>query len=795
MKACIKKTATLLPAFLGTMTFSSAFASPVDRQNQPTTSQSATQEISQQRLESKGATETKLGAPEFEIQRALVEINNVQRGLNTLRSLAASQSIGPQNMNAERSYKAAQRYFRADEPLSVIREINSYLNQTQVTDTVQYLDSLYMLGHAYLRIDMEQRAVRAFRRYISAFIRSPQQDDDTFLEVLKAMLPVAAKHTAQTNQELDKLLAAVTSINFEQHEDGALLYLAAQTAAQRGNPKIASKWFERASYQSSDAAVIARAWYYKALIALAETNFEAAKSYLGRVLELSDIDPDMRDLTHQAMARTSIHLRKPFLAIEHYNAIEESAPFYRDVLFELTYVYLEANEDEKAGSTARRLIQRYPQSNEAINLNSILAYIELKSGNLEKAGAAIAEARQQLQKIDSWLLTHLQNRRFLPFAVLNELITKTELDLRRSPITNDSQEIFQRIDKTLATLADIRGEIRDTLYTIGRAQVVHFRPVWENRVKQMDLLTRDLLTAGHRLSATEALVHEQRLSKLDKQKLEASSSRRQNIFSQQAIFRRQVSMWSAWININRLSNDVSRLIVKLHDTNAELNALGYLTNNPTSQNAQRREEIDRLLLRRANLQEHLHRSLEIIRKKQVLNLATRSQHAAIRSGFIQFANSLYEEASIMQPYRDQASDHALRAISIDANRAWKRWEYVAKVAFETIEGFHNEMVSELKETISLIQDLTNRHDELVRRTTELNEALESHLGESIYTLVTHYRSEIDQRLSNYQKWQAELEWLRFQQSQTRASKDFEQIQLQQQILRDNLDDIIQGIAQ
>ena len=67
------------------------------------------------------------------------------------------------------------------------------------------------------------------------------------------------------------------------------------------------------------------------------------------------------------------------------------------------------------------------------------------------------------------------------------------------------------------------------------------------------------------------------------------------------------------------------------------------------------------------------------------------------------------------------------------------------------------------------------------------------LGGNLHQIMTHYQSQIRARVSKHKKWLADIKWLAFEKTSLEKSKAMEKYRLEQQILKENLKNLEQGV--
>src|SRR5690606_12970975 len=119
--------------------------------------------------------------------------------------------LGPQTVEADENYASALTYYAAGEYPATIRMLNNYLNNTQVPDFSRYQKAQYLLGRSYEQLGRQTNAIRAYLRYISAFLTAKSTEHNEFLDVLRRTVAISID-ASEHSSEASTLIASLTSL-------------------------------------------------------------------------------------------------------------------------------------------------------------------------------------------------------------------------------------------------------------------------------------------------------------------------------------------------------------------------------------------------------------------------------------------------------------------------------------------------------------------------------------------------------------------------------------------------------
>ena len=729
--------------------------------------------------------------PEIELSLIKTDLNNWSRRLDATANLNSRLGLGPQSASADRSWSNALDFFSHKEWTSAIREFNNFLNQTQVPEIKSYLKAQYMLGIAYESLQYKEKALRAYFRYLSNFLTTKAQDHEELIDVLRRMIPLA--NSAGNKNELRQLLASITSLDLPEDVQPLFYFFAGKAAANAGEEKIATAWYERAAASPNDPVIKAKSLYMLATLALGRKDFDRAQDILGQVM-LIDKDEVTRDLARLALARLAIKQRKRETSLKFYKRIDADSLAFKDAIFESVYVHLDLKQDGEARAKSLLYLSRWPDGPDALQIRMLLAYLDMRAGDLKSARESIIAADKKLNDIKSWLQKNLMNQSTISQTTLDDLSSITGAQLPVPTSVRVSTEFYSRLAELSRRLTDVRGSIRNTIFTVGRANIDDIRPFWVNKANQLGGTADELLLIAHRLIAVERNLYEKRISFIERQRLDASFSRRASLLSPAAASHRRAGNWENFTTFAEMTKRLSDASAKLKGAQAELAASKFVSNSngkgksTTYHNAR----LSELRLRSEKLQEYLAKSLEALRHRRVSDLLNESPHRASERFFASYTVALSEEESDLAKVRDRVDTPAERLNADDIAKSWEQWRFLASAFFKQMDALDTDIASGLSGLLSDLDSQERRFNELEAQVNDVTNILANHLGQTLATVVDQYSRAISERFARNQKWQGDIDYLTYKNSLEEDKKLQERNNLEQQILRDNLLGLQQG---
>ena len=737
------------------------------------------------------AATSELNAPETELGLTLTDLDNVQKRLTAAGQLARKTGLGPQTAASDRAFSAGVIYYEAGEHLSTIREMNSYLNTTQITEPDKYLKAQYLLGRSHEATGNSSRALRAYLRYLSTFLTHKQPNYKELEDILHRMLPLAAKDSNSERKELDQFLSSVMNLDVPKEVFPGLAIVAARTAANGGHHSIASAWLERAIAGTDNPETHNRAVYLRAVIDIAMKDYESAENRLASIVSSSGQQTAaIRDLSRLALARVAVHRKKRDLALTYYSSIDELSPSFKDALFESIYLLLDMGDDKEARSKAKFYATRFALEQNAFQVR----VLDLKAGDIKSASDGIAETTGELQTTSKWMSSELRNSDRITQTKMNSLVSRTAGLVELPPIVKEAHSQFSKLSELSQRLGATRGEIRNILFTIGRANIEHLRPEWVNRTTQLAEIGEDVLRIGHRLVAMERYLLIDQISPSQKHELEASEDRRTRLLTKPAKLRREMESWSTYSNFADLTQDLARAHADLQKTDAQIaGSTLHLESNKNAKNSGSRfAELESARAKAQKLREKLYQALEATRARKVQDLVNQSPHKSFKKMMTLYSMAINDEHELLAKVRETRRNRNEELLFADIDRAWNVWKETARSSFEHLLVLENDIKSGLDEVINDLGTQEARHQNLHQKLDDLTSRLEIQLGKNSGLIEDLYTNAINTRLAKHQKWNADLEWMGFNNAEKDQSKLTQKVDLERQILKDNLTDLQQG---
>ncbi|MFW7380171.1 MAG: hypothetical protein ACOH5I_15260 [Oligoflexus sp.] len=709
--------------------------------------------------------------PEFEIKRILHELDEEKVRIQSMTQIRRQPSVEINETISQQYYRDAEENFKNQAWVAVVRNLNSYLNSSQRTETDPYLAAQYMLGYAYQQLGYDERAARAYLRYLASFITEKNYNEGRFQSVLHRLLMIHMNLSDKQQQELRELLSAIANLELPRQLKAEVLFLSALTASHKQIHKLSEEWFQDVQNLTDDPRLQAQSLFYSGMLAVKLGKLDDANEKLEKLVQTSATSTeDYQHLARINLARIAVLQNKPQTALGLYQLIPNNLPLFREALNEQIHIHLDREEYTEAKAKTKMLMKRYPDSLEAQRLRIRLALLSLQSGDVQQARTNISSSQQELNTLKAWLRQNLPEDEPIRHQLLLQLAEKTEPYTELPPVLSRGLKLYNRMAQVESRLGDIRAEIRSLVLALGRLRTDQYQPEWTSRAKQLESAVRRIMAIGDRISNLETHFYENYLTGPMKVELQRSRERREKMTAEQNPIVTQRGRPHSWARLAKNNERLAELYFRAQKAQSEFAALRHLnhkTDHEWTSTHARILDLHHNRLHRIN--QTIQRAVEITRARRIRDLANQGQQLATQRLLINHAIILYEESALLEPVRDQFEFPNQRHMAQEANLAWKKWEFLVKQLHNETYQLDEDIRSTLTADLQLMEQMIQSHDKLQDTLLQLSENLAQTLGKTMPANLAHLDQWIDGNQARLWKWEADLSWLDYM-DQSRARK-------------------------
>lgn len=729
--------------------------------------------------------EIQVDAPELEFKRIGSSIRKLEQQVRAVPRTSSEPGLGPQVTEAKRAFSTARDAFAAKDWHGVVQECSRFFNLSQKPEPETWLKAQYMIGRAYDELGQNQKAVRAYRRYLATFTTRPSTGLEDLTEVFERVVRIATKSSEANQIELSNFLSSIAAMQYPEDVSAELKYLTAVAGSNIGKRKLASQWLGNIDDESVAPETRARAKYYQALMAISRKNWDEAALQLEPILQMTDITKKSKENAKIALARVFIKQKKPNLSLKMYSQIEETSENYCEAEFEKTFLLVRMGRDQEARDAAKAWLKKYPNHQNTRELSSILAWLDLKAGDLDAAKQGIESSTTKLSQTKA-AITNDFHGTILSHDDAMRLSTMTKGLVEPARELDEILLMFDQLGEMKQRLAEVDGAERALIYSIAKGDLRHFKPSLTNRIDQYDLIADEVLKVGSRLVFVEKERLKGVLSEVDKQKLAASEKRRMSLFSKRSQLSRQLNRWASWAEPAELLIKLAEDWQKLSRLEAEMRGK---TRELTAQSSSvKQSDVREFEEKVQSLRKGMVGLLTDIRKAQAASLVEQSSINDILYIIQQFATALHEESQIISAYEPQTGKILDALDDEDSRNTWAAWQDLIGELYTGIKDLKLKAGRDLADVFTSLEKINKTRVAMENDLQSLKSILETYGGESLAGILAHYDNALSQRLARQYKWSGDLEYLNYAKVKNEHATVIKKQALETQILNDNLQD-------
>ncbi len=731
--------------------------------------------------------------PEELLSKVNSDLNRLRTEIEAARNVTKHSRYDSHRILADKHLKNALKYFYSKDYYAAISLFNQYLNTVQIPVRKNYLLVRSKLGISYESVGRENLAIANYLNYFSTFLSNEQKNYDEMLDVLRRLVSISTKEKFKNKKEINQLVSSLVSIELPKHLKSQILYYSAKSVAQLGNSKLASEWLIIASRDKTNANLRARSLYLRSILAISAKDWKAAEVLLKRAIDSEEkIDSEILSTCFLALARVAVRQKRLQLAIKHYDQVDKDTPQHKDALYEKIYLLFELGQYKKSRNLAALYIANYPDNLSAFRLRTLIAFLDLKAGDLNAARKGIYSSNLELVSISNWLDSFVMSKIYFTYDDLLLIQKRTNSYLRNTSFLDKGLDLFSKLNLQNYRLAMLDNEVKNMTYTLGSFDLVKIRPSWNLRALQLDKLSKRTLETGHRLAAAERYLYTNLLSETEMQFLKASEQRRTEFFSPIAKLKRQRSRWQYFSEYLSLSSQLAELTSKVSDLKSTLASINYI--NATHGNKLMARQDLALLAKKLDRQKNnLQKATSLLKKAQISSLVNQGYHSEARNLLIQYSMALVDEAGVLQNVTSRLDIASDRIVARDISSLWDQWKFAIKGVHSHFTELESEIRLELAATINRLEQFNKRRMQLKEQSEKIRQNLRQELGKSSELLISEFKTQIEKRLQKQKKWAADIEWLESAADNKKLLNSQKKYSLETQILKDNLEDLYYGV--
>lgn len=714
-----------------------------------------------------------------ELKAIKARMKDIRSVLNALPKTVTEPGLGAQVLEAQKTFEIAERNFKAGNWKVAIAEAKRFLDLTQKPDHKTWLKARFMLGRAFEEIGQPTNAAKMYLNYLATLSTSNQQHQQDLTEVFGRLVRLATKKTRAPNAELSQFLSSIVATNRPIEVADQMKYFSGVAGSNIGQTALAWSWLDSADSQASSLDTKARSKYFKALMSIHEQNWQAAAEQLEEVIKIEAISTNIKDMAHLALARVELKQQKPSLAIKNYESINDASDSHREANLEKIFVLIQQNKPDDALKSSQKWLSKYQNHQDALQVTSLISWLELKSGNLDAAKSGIEKTRQLLTTIRTELKNNFQG------PGLNKEDAERLTNLTRGHVTpvqdlDDISATFRQLDDLNERISEIDALERRLIFALASSDLRQFKPALANQLTQYDALADETLQAGAKLIYIDRARIADQLTDLDRQKLDANEKRRISLFGKYEQLRRQLYRWATWAppaeQLTKLAKNWERLDVIAGKSAA------------TGMISEKDPDIPNINERINATRQDMLNTLRSLQAARAENLVDQSELTDSLSIFEAYHELLGEDMTLLAAYSPSRSSTSEKLDDSDSRMARAEWDYTASAIKLGILDLRKRARDDLWAVLTNLSTSERTKLQLLADVDSLRSILEAYAGERLPSIISQFDYAIGQRMGKQLKWTGDLEYLKYADSTNAQDAGRRKHELEKQILSDDIRD-------
>lgn len=714
-----------------------------------------------------------------EVKAIKMRMKDIRSALAALPKTVTAPGVGAQALEAQKAFEIAEECFNVGNWKVAINEAQRFFDLTQKPDHRTWLRAQFILGRSLEEAGQPKAATKTYLNYLATLSTSNEHRPQELTDVFARLVRLATRNSQTPHAELSKFLSSLVAATRPTDVSEKMQYFSGVASSNIGKSELALSWLEQASAEATSPDTKARSRYFKALIAIHRQEWQAASEALDVVIKIEGISPNIKDMAHLALARVLIKQNKPNLALKSYESISEGSDSYRDGNFEKIFLLIQQNRHDEALRSSKQWLSKYSDHRDAIQINSLTNWLDLKSGNLDTAKSAIEKNKELLAAIRTELKTGFKG----------PTITKTDAErldtLTRGHIAavqdlDDIRDMFTQLDSLSERLAELDGVERGLIFALARSDLRNFKPALANQLNQYDSLADETLQAGAKLIFIDRMRLGKILTDLDKQKLDANEKRRAALFGKCENLRRKMQRWITWAPTAQQLAKLAKNWERLDLIAAKIAATGMISDKDSDLYIIN----EQVTTARRDLLNTL-RTLQTLRAE---NLVSQSEFTDSITIFDSYQELIADDMALLSAYSQPNSSTTDKLDDSDARAAHIEWASTAAALKFNMAELSKKALEDIMAVITGLEKSDRAKSQLLLDVNQLRSSLETYAGERMPSIVSQIDYALGKRVGKQLKWAADLEYLKYAESTNAQDAARRRHELEKQILSDDLRD-------
>ncbi len=696
------------------------------------------------------------------IGRLRTQLEEIHTQLTGIDLKNDQDSPGAIDRRIKTLFTNAEQAYSDKEYLATIRIFNEVLSRSTQLDIDLYLRAQYLLARSYEELNQPSKAIRANLRYISSFTSQKNENYKQLIEVIRRTLILQEKTSEGFRENLYRLLSTLMSIPLPKGAQQEITLLSAISAYHAERYEMASPWLRSLDTLETPPKIKAEAYFYEALTAFGTGDDDKAEKALLKIMALSDPATGItQDLAALNLARLYAAKNLPQHAWDWYQRVEGPGLSLRLAAYEAVVLLMQSHEYDKALKIAHAYVKHFPGTKEAYRLQEWINYLEMRSGNLTTAENKLQNRDKNLGDLQVNLLEDYAGKDKVDNQDLVNIRNRTEIMALYSPIIEESQKLFERLDQIDRNILTIAQHMRSMTYTLGKVADPRLRPEVQAANTQFRAVMGSLFEVGETLLKSEQKLYANKLNSAEELSLSRSRERRLKIYEIDKTIKK--NSWKTWEKLLISQARTGKQWEELEKQRLSLQNIIWRGYKPQSLplEQERAKQAEDLLKQNSNAQQDLSLLMEDIRLQILDSTKSPSVLRTTRKLLLLASQEFIDSAHLLEKYRDDANHPLEKEEQLEYAKAWVTWQTISGKILLKIKADESEQKEWLEAQMKEIENIKNQHRKLFAYSQEMRSKLQTATARSLPYILDDFQYHIRQQQSRANKWLADLQWQRF----------------------------------
>jgi hypothetical protein len=661
---------------------------------------------------------------------------------------------------------AAKQYDRASFYYQLLNESKYHLNKQQVEHV------LYNLAESHHALEDTGRALKYYREYLYSVTTHFTASEGK--NVSKALLEVAqALEKGQISTIAAYRLASdlMNTLKAKPHM-GILIYLAAKSAGTADERAMVEKWLT-----NLDDSVAKDAWIANSLLLVGDDNvrqerFTEAAKYFDTCLKAKEAGADVKSSCAYRLAKIHRKAGKPRLALKFLAEAQKLAPSQQALLEEVA-ILVALKQYGEASKALEELFKSEPD-NVHPDLQEWRVYLAVANSDYDKS-LGYLKAYETVLNRD---VKGVDAISFNPTAPVkaSTVAGSTHMSSKLVSRIDRLDMLAEEIIRQRQILNKTKEELKFRVIALQRSDLGSIFPEVYLRYLKIEDLAGELVVAGEKLAFMQRKILLQKMTDIEKRKLEVSERQRNEVIESLKNAKPQPA-WrslSNLISLDAKSMDGLRKLAEMKSKLAAEKISGVASDSG-------------LEARISAMESKLKKALEILAGRELLARADLNGSHGIYPLFKDYSHIYLKEVDVFKNYQDQVKSAAAYENMKIYKQSTKAW---VSLADKTLKEF--ERLSRLyqENTQIMLTSLANMYKDIDRQESSLEEAaqrMERIFGNAMAEHREVALRSIDKRKMLVNKWRNDIDLLK-QRKQVQGQRGaLAKAVLENEILQEALD--------